>query len=87
MSEIRELLNLPKDYCYADVWSEAALFALEHLVWHLKESPTAMKEMVKSMFKPLPTEDWVRNRYMVLKGRFDKDNDKKQTIKQTELFN
>ena len=71
LSEIRELLNLPKDYCYADVWSHSALFALEHLVWHLKESPTAMKNLVREMFKPLPVEDYVRNRYAVLKSRLE----------------
>lgn len=71
LSEIRELLGLPKDYCYADVWSQAALAALEHLVWHMKESPSAMKTMAKSMFANLAPEDWVRNRYAALRARFE----------------
>lgn len=71
LCEIRELLGLPKDYCYADVWSNAALFALEHLVWHIKESPTAMKGVARSMFRPLPAEDHVRNRFAVLKARLE----------------
>ena len=71
LSEIRELLDLPKGWCYADIWSRSALFALEHLVWHLKESPSAMKNLAREMFKPLPTEDYVRNRYAALKERFE----------------
>ena len=71
LSEIRELLGLPKDYCYADVWSAAAMPALEHLVWHMKESPSAMKAMAKSMFANLAPEDWVRARYAALKERLE----------------
>ena len=64
-------MNLPERYCYADIWSKAALFALEHLLWHLRESPTAMKEMVRSMFRPLPKEDYARNRFAALRERFE----------------
>ena len=71
LCELRDLLKLPKDYCYADVWSHAGLLALERLVWHIKESPTAMKGVALSMFRPLPTEDHVRNRYAALKKRFE----------------
>jgi hypothetical protein len=71
LSDIRELLGLPKGYCYADVWAEAALPALEHLCWHLRESPTAMKGVARSMFRPLPAEDYVRNRYAALKARLE----------------
>lgn len=85
LGEIRELLHLPKDYCYADVWSHAALGALEHLVWHMKESPSAMKTMAKSMFVNLPQEDWVRNRYAVLKARLE-PKPRPATPAQTDLF-
>lgn len=69
--ELREMLGLPKHYSYADVWQYAALLALEHTVWHLKESPTAMKTLVRSLYDRLPKEDWVRSRYAELKARLD----------------
>ena len=70
-NELREMLGLPKDYSYADIWQYAALLALEHTVWHLKESPMAMKTLVRSLYDRLPKEDWVRARYAALKERFE----------------
>ena len=71
LSEIRELLNLPKDYCYADIWSAAALPALEHLCWNIRESTSAMRGVALAMFRPLPVEDYVRNQFKRLKERFE----------------
>ena len=68
---IRELTGLPKTDSYADVWEKKMLFAIEHIAWHLKESPTAVKNFVRSLFDPLPQEDYVRNRYSQLKLRFE----------------
>lgn len=71
LSDIREMLNLPSDYCYADVWCEAALPALEHIIWFMRESPTATKALMRSLFDRLPESDWVRNRYAELKERLE----------------
>lgn len=71
LCELRELLGLPKDYCYADVWATALLPAVEHIAWHLRESPTAMKGLMKTLFQNLPAEDHVRNRFAVLKARLE----------------
>ena len=70
-ADAKRLLDMPKDKCNADIWQEALLPALEHLCWHLRESPSAMKGVARSMFKPLPIEDYVRNRYAALKERFE----------------
>lgn len=69
--ETRERLGLPDDATFADVWEEALLPLCEHALWHLRESPTAVKRMVASLYRPLPTEDYVRNRYAALKKRFE----------------
>ena len=69
--ETRERLGLPKDATFADVWEEALLPLCEHALWHLRESPTAMKGVIRSLYKPLPAEDYVRNRYAVLKARLE----------------
>lgn len=69
--ELRSTLGFPPDTDYATIFEKAALPALEHLLWHLRESPTAMKGMARSMFRPLPEEDHVRNRYAVLKARLE----------------
>lgn len=47
------------------------------MIWHIKESPTAMKDMVKTLFNPLPKEDYVRVRYEQLQMRF---NPKKEAV-------
>ena len=70
-TETRERLGLPKDATFADVWERALLPLCEHALWHLRESPTAMKSVVRSLFRPLPREDWVRNRYAELKARLE----------------
>ncbi len=85
-NELREMLGLPKEYSYADVWEYAALLALEHTVWHLKESPTAMKALVRSLYERLPKEDWVRNRYAALKERLEPKPRPDATPVQGDLF-
>lgn len=69
--ELRSVLGFPSDTDYATIFEKAALPALEHLCWHLRESPTAMKGVALAMFRPLPREDWVRNRYAALKARLE----------------
>ena len=70
-AETRERLGLPKDYTFADVWENALLPLCEHALWHLRESPSAMKGVVRSLFSPLPVEDYVRTRYAALKARLE----------------
>ena len=70
-SETRERLGLPKDYTFADVWEHALLPLCEHALWYLRESPKAVGGLVHSLYKPLPAEDYVRNRYAVLKARLE----------------
>lgn len=70
-SETREMIGLSKENCYADVWQRALLPLCEHALWHLKESPTAMKSLILSLYGNLPKEDWVRNRYAALRARFE----------------
>lgn len=70
-TETRYRLGLPNDATFADVWERALLPLCEHALWHLRESPSAMKTMVRSLFRPLPKEDWVRNRYAELKARLE----------------
>ena len=69
--ELRSALGFSEDTDYATVFEKALLPALEHIAWHLRESPSAIKGLMRSLFKPLPTEDYVRNRYAVLKERFE----------------
>lgn len=69
--ETRDRLGLPKEYSFADIWEKALLPLCEHALWHLRESPTAMRQMVASMYRALPREDWVRNRYAELKARLE----------------
>ena len=68
--QTKEALGYPKDASYADVW-EGCLMALEHALWHLRESPTAVKSLVRSLYRPLPVEDYVRNQFKRLKERFE----------------
>ena len=79
-SETRDMLGIPKDYSFADIWQDALLPLCEHALWHLRESPTAMKALVRSLYERLPKEDWVRNRYAALKDRFEP-----QSVEQTRL--
>ena len=84
-SETRELLGMPKDYSFADVWSHGLLRLAERAVWHMKESPTAMKDLIKTLYTDLPKEDWVRARYAALKERLEpKPPEPKAT--QADLF-
>lgn len=69
--ETRALLELPKDYTFADIWERAILPLAEHALWHLRESPTAVKGLVRSLYSPLDPSDYVRNRYKALKERFE----------------
>ena len=69
--ETRERLGLPPDATFADVWERALLPLCEHALWHLRESPTAMKNMVRSLYRPLDPSDHVRNQYKRLKARFE----------------
>lgn len=69
--ETRERLGLPEDANFADVWERALLPLCEHALWHLRESPSAVKSLVRSLYRPLPREDWVRNRYAALKARLE----------------
>ena len=69
--ETRERLGLPADATFADVWEDAILPLCEHALWHLRESPTAVRGLVRSLYRPLPVEDYVRNQFRRLKERFE----------------
>lgn len=69
--QTKEALGYPKDASYADVWEHALLPLCEHALWHLRESPTALKGLVRSLYKPLDPSDYVRNQYKRLKERFE----------------
>lgn len=69
--QAKEAFGFPKDAAFADIWEDRLLLALEHLMWHMRESPTAVKALARSMFNPLPNEDYVRNRYRALKTRLE----------------
>ena len=71
-SAIRELTGMPKDASLADIWEFKILPAIEHINWHARESPSAVRDFVTSLFRPLPKEDYVRARYEQLKMRFEK---------------
>lgn len=70
--QLRDRLGMSRDAALADIWEDKLLLALEHINWHLKESPTCVKNFVRSLFDPLPKEDYVRNKYEQLKMRFEK---------------
>ena len=84
-SETREMLGMPKGYTYADVWQYGLLPAMEHCLWHLRESPSAMKTLVRSLYDTLPKEDWVRARYAALKERLE-PKPAAPKAKQADLF-
>lgn len=69
-SALREMTGMPKDACLADVWEQKMLPLVEHAIWHLRESPSAVKSFVAALTRPLPREDYVRNQYLRLKERF-----------------
>ena len=70
-SQIRELTGMPNDASLADIWEYKILLAIEHIIWHAKESPTAVRDFVMSLFKLLPKEDYVRTRYEQYRMRFE----------------
>ena len=69
--ELRDALGFKKSTDYATLFEKALLPALEHISWHLRESPSAMKLLMRTLFSNLPKEDWVRSRYAALKERFE----------------
>lgn len=69
--ELRDTLGFPPDTDYATIFEKAALPALEHILWYIRESPSSMKSMMRSLFDRLPAEDYVRNRYAELKARLE----------------
>lgn len=69
--ETRKVLGFPKDTDYATVFEEALLPLCEHALWVMRESPSAFGKMIRSLYDPLPKEDWVRNRYAALRARFE----------------
>jgi hypothetical protein len=69
--ETKAALGFSKDKTFADIWEEALLPLCEHALWHMRESPSALKSLVRSMYKPLPKEDYVRARYKELKARLE----------------
>lgn len=69
--DTRDALGLPEDMTFADIWERALLPLCEHALWHMRESPTAVKNLVRSLYRPLPREDWVRNRFKELKERLE----------------
>lgn len=68
---VRKATGLPLDAAYADVWEQKILLAVEHLLWHMENSPKAVRDFVRSLFEPLPREDYLRARYETLRLRFD----------------
>ena len=70
-SAVRELAGLANDASFADVWEEAVLPAIEHILWNAREAPRGTRQFVLDLFKPLAKEDWTRARYERLKARFD----------------
>lgn len=68
---VRKATGLPADESYADVWEKKILLAVEHLLWHMDNSPKAVRDFVRSLFEPLPREDYLRVRYETLRLRFD----------------
>jgi len=70
-AETRAALGMPEDATFADVWETALLPLCEHALWHLRESPTAMKSMIRSLYRPLNPHDYVRNQFKRLKARFE----------------
>lgn len=77
---IKELTEMPPSKCFADVWEEKMLPALEHIVWNAKEAPRSTKNFVLSLFSPLPVEDYVVNRRKALNERFAAATAKKKGL-------
>ena len=69
--ETRKAVGLPDDATFADVWERAMLPLCEHALWHLRESPTAVKGFVRSLYRPLDPSDYIRNQYKRLRERFE----------------
>lgn len=69
---IRKMTGLPDNEPYADVWEKRILPALEHIVWNADNAPRSTKNFVMELFRPLPTEDYVRSQYERLKARFER---------------
>lgn len=72
LSAVRELTGMDKSACYADVIEEKVLPLLEHTLWNAREAPRGTRCFVLDLFKPLAKEDYVRNRYLRLKDRFER---------------
>ena len=69
--ETRQMLGLPPDTDYATLWEVALLPLAEHALWFMRESQSPVKAFVRSLYKPLDREDYVRSQYMRLKERFE----------------
>ena len=69
--KVREFTKMPSDCSYADVWEKKILLAIEHMNWHLENSPTCVKQFILSLFDALPKDDYVRVQYARLKDRFE----------------
>lgn len=70
-ADLREVLNLPQGLCYADIYERYSLVALEHCVWHLRNSPKAARDFIRSLFQPLDKADYLRSQYARLRKRFE----------------
>jgi hypothetical protein len=69
---VRELTGMDAGAAFADVWEDAILPAVEHVIWNAREAPRGTRNMMLDLFKPLAKEDYVRARYERLKERFGK---------------
>lgn len=70
--DIRKAMGKPDaDRSFADDWEELLLPALEHIAWNMREAPRGTRNMMRDLFQPLDKTDWVRNKYAMLKARFD----------------
>ena len=62
IQKIRRYAGMDDSASYAEVWESKILLALEHIIWHIENSPTSVRNFVLSLFDLLPKEDYVRNR-------------------------
>lgn len=62
IQKIRQYTGMEDDASYAEVWEKKIHLALEHINWHIENSPSSVRNFVLSLFDLLPKEDYLRNR-------------------------
>jgi len=69
--KMRRIFSMPQTANFADVWETKALPTLEHVIRKVEHGDKATAEFFRTLAKPLPKEDHLREVYKRLKAKFE----------------